>query len=266
MGERTITVGTLCSGSGGNCALVRVGDCAIIIDAGRSTRYIKTALEQYGLSPEQIGGIFLTHPHSDHTAALRVWTKKYGTTVHAAGATALEIADLCAPGTIAEHPVGDCVTVGCLAVTSFPTSHDTTCSVGYRVQVTDGAYRAVCIGLSTDLGVVTDAVIAGMTGCRAVIIESNHDEGMLRAGPYTPEMKRRILSARGHLSNPASAEFAVRLASAGTQALLLAHISEINNTPDLALGCARSALTAAGLQAYVYAAQQDRPVMLVDEQ
>lgn len=262
--EDAITVGTLCSGSSGNCALFRVGGTAILIDAGRSTKYIHDTLALFGIEPQDIGGIFVTHPHTDHVSALRVWTKKYGTPVHAAGATAYEITDLCAPGTLRDHPAEFSEDIGCLNIRSFPTSHDTSCSVGYRITVTEGRYAGVAFGLSTDLGCLTEAVAAGMAGCRAVILESNHDVEMLLEGPYTPEMKKRILSRRGHLSNPDAAQFAVQLAARGTEAILLAHISEINNTPELALGCAQEALACAGLSPYLYTGAKCRPTMMVD--
>ena len=264
MSGQSITVGTLCSGSSGNCALIRVGPTAILIDAGRSTRYLRGALESCGITPGEIDAIFVTHPHCDHTQALRVWTKTYRTPVHATGVTAFEIADACAEGTLVRHPETFETDVGILRVSSFVTSHDTASSVGYRVTVREGLYAGVSFGLATDLGCVTDGVLRGMRGCRAAIVESNHDVDMLLGGPYTPEMKRRILSRNGHLSNPDSSALSVRLAAAGTDALLLAHLSEINNTPELAYSCTKAALDRAGLSPYLYVGARDRPVLMVD--
>lgn len=262
--ETALTVGTLCSGSSGNCTLIRAGGTAILVDAGRSAKYLRDSLAVFGIAPEEIAGIFVTHPHSDHISALRVFTGKYGTPVHAAGATAFEITDLCAPGVIREHPAEFSLTLGGLEIHSFPTSHDTSCSVGYRVTVTDGRYAGVAFGVCTDLGIVTEPVAHGLSGVRAAVIECNHDVEMLLGGPYTPDMKQRILSRRGHLSNPDAAALAIHLARNGADALLLAHLSEINNTPDLALGTVSGALSGAGLSPYLYVGAKDRPVMMVN--
>jgi phosphoribosyl 1,2-cyclic phosphodiesterase len=236
--------GTLCSGSGGNCAVFSAGGTTLLIDAGRSAKYICGALRGAGVDPASVGALFLTHSHIDHVAALAVLTAKLGVRVHAAAATAGCVSGKCAPGTLVGHSPLYSEDVGGAAVTSFATSHDTEVSLGYRVDFGGTGYGCV-----TDLGVFTDSVFDALRGCRAVILEANHDPGMLRCGCYPPELKRRIASDRGHLSNGDAAEAAVRLAEAGAEHILLAHISCENNRPELALAAVRGALERAGFPA-----------------
>lgn len=254
-----LTVCTLFSSSKGNCSLFRYGDTAILVDAGRSAKYIKDSLDLLGIAPEQINAILLTHPHSDHTGALKVWTRRYGTPVHAAGATAEDVEDLCASGTLRPHPIIFTEDIGDFTISSFVTSHDTRCSVGYRFSLIDGGGE---FGIATDLGCVTDAVRKGLSGCRGVILESNHDVDMLMCGPYAPEQKRRILSDRGHLSNAVCASFAAELAAAGTEAFVLAHLSPVNNLPEKASSCASDAMRAAGVSPTIAIASPERPTVL----
>ena len=252
-----ILFGTLYSGSKGNCTLVRMGGTTILVDAGRSARYLCAKLGACGITPYGVDAVFVTHSHGDHTSALATFTKKYGIPVHAARHVAREISHLCADGTLVEHPLRFRETVGGITVSSFVTSHDTYESVGYRFEC-DGHV----LGVATDLGVVTDEVKRGLCGCSAAVIEANHDVEMLMSGPYPPELKRRILSARGHLSNESCAEFAVYLASQGASSLLLAHVSEINNSLELARAATERALCDSCHSATINVALPDEPVLL----
>jgi phosphoribosyl 1,2-cyclic phosphodiesterase len=136
------------------------------------------------------------------------------------------------------HPIIFEERVGDITVKSFPTDHDSFGSVCYRIEA-----DSVSLGIATDLGGVTEKVRTGLCGCRAVVIESNHDVDMLLRGPYPPELKQRILSRFGHLSNESGAAFARFLADNGAEKLLLAHLSEINNTPELARKASTLALS-----------------------
>ncbi len=232
-----ILIGTLCSGSKGNCTLVKYRDTAILVDAGRSTKYIKSALASVGILPEEISAIFLTHSHSDHTSALKVWTSNFHTPIHASVAVCSAVERNCGADVLHSHSIEFEETVGDIAVKSFPTDHDSFGSVGYRFTLGDTS-----VGIATDLGHVTDRVREGLSGCAAAVIESNHDVDMLLRGPYPPDLKQRILSRYGHLSNESGADFARYLADNGTSRLMLAHISEINNTPELAYRASVTAL------------------------
>ena len=139
-----------------------------------------------------------------------------------------------------------------MRVTSFPTPHDSRASVGYRIEIPDAdgnvAYR---IGYATDIGYVTPEIEEALSGCDAVILESNHDYDMLMTGPYPYDLKKRIASRRGHLSNPDSAALAARLCATGTKKLMLAHLSQENNAPDLALGECVGAVGDADVEVFV---------------
>ena len=243
----------LYSGSTGNAAVLTVGDTAILIDAGRSARALCAALNSANVSPDSLSAIFITHEHHDHTAALDVFLKHHPLPVHAVSASAEKIASRAGEhlrAALVSHPPLFTETVGNVTFSSFPTSHDSISSVGFRITLEGN--KPHVIGYATDLGIITPAVEQGLMGCEAVILECNHDEEMLKTGPYPADLKRRIASRRGHLSNTDCASFSIRLAASGMQRLLLAHLSETNNLPELALGEVRAAL--AGTSVHIAAA------------
>ncbi len=224
----------LFSGSGGNCTYITGGGAHILIDAGVSARRIARALSTLGLTLSRMDAVFITHEHRDHIAALPVLQSKLNASIHMTGPS---YACAVLPAGICTH---DCIyteQVGPLTVSSFPLSHDTACCVGYTVRL--GGER---VGIMTDTGYVTDEAVASLVGCEQVLVESNHDEQMLRNGPYPRVLQNRILSEHGHLSNRDCARFCAFLASHGTKAITLAHISRENNTPALALACTREAI------------------------
>ena len=235
---------SLFSGSGGNSTLVRYGNTRLLIDAGLNCRRICTALSSVGEELSSVSAVFLTHEHSDHVSALPVLLKKHPVPVYLPRGTYDTLAREGYPTELLiPHPPRFSVTVGEIAVSSFETPHDASVSVGYRFSA--GGETAA---LATDLGCVTDAVEEAFSGAETAVIECNHDENMLYMGSYPYELKRRILSDMGHLSNAACAEFACRLVGGGTKHILLAHISRENNTPELAYLTVRTALDKAGYQ------------------
>lgn len=234
---------SLYSGSGGNSTLVETKKGALLIDAGKSARSLCAALKQSGSDPAGIDAVFVTHEHTDHISALEVLTKKHRIPVHitAASAAHMRISEgsalnLC----MKRHTPLYTERVADMTVSSFLLSHDSAMCVGYRIETDDG----FCFGVATDTGYVTDGMIAGLTGCDAVMLESNHSIEMLRVGPYPAELKRRILSKHGHLSNDDCASFIGELALQGCSDFLLAHISRENNLPSEAMRAAESALNA----------------------
>lgn len=228
---------TLYSGSGGNSVYVKVGGTAILIDAGKSARSLCRALNEIGSSADEISAVFVTHDHHDHISALEILTKKRELPVHMTDRSAVvydRYPDSVIHRRLKRHTPIFTEQVGDLTVTSFPTPHDSLMSVGYRIEFEDDGVRR-SIGVATDIGYVTDEIRRGLCGCEAVVLESNHDVDMLMNGPYPYDVKQRIRSRRGHLSNQESAELASYLAGQGTRGFLLAHLSEENNEPALAL-------------------------------
>ncbi len=246
----------LYSGSGGNAALLTTKSATILIDAGCTAKTLCTSLASQGCDPDRIDAIFLTHEHRDHVGALDVFLKHHKTPVHTVAACAekLKASGDAIAACLVEHAPLFSVTVGDVTLTSFQTLHDSAGSVGYRITVR-GESAEHTLAYATDLGTVIDTVEAAMLGAEAVVIECNHDEEMLATGPYPYYLKKRIASRYGHLSNPDCAALCARLAARGTKRFLLAHLSETNNLPDLALGEVRAAL--AGFCAEVRAASPD---------
>ena len=232
MAER-FKICSLYSGSSGNSLYVESREARILVDAGRSARALKLALEEIGVDIESIDAIFITHEHIDHTSALSTLSKKYGIPIHATDGCAMELSarSESARPFINPHPPVFEVTVGDLTVSSFRTSHDAACPVGYKFTA-EGFEDA---GVMTDTGIVTNSAAAALCGCRDIVLESNHDRQMLADGPYPYSLKERVGSRFGHLSNELSARFSVYLADKGAKSFLLAHLSGENNTPELAL-------------------------------
>ena len=236
------------SGSGGNCLLVSEGQDALLIDAGISNRRIEAAVAAAGLTMNDIGGVLITHEHSDHISGLATMLKHRRIPIYAPRTVAShlwrQLPD--SDGCLQQIPTETAFPVGGLKVTAFHTPHDTPESVGYRVE------GSGVFALATDMGHVTEEIRRGLLGAGTVLIESNHDEQMLSYGPYPVSLKRRILSDRGHLSNAECAKLARELAMNGTRRIILGHLSRENNTPEKAMAESRAAL--AGLTAELYCA------------
>ena len=224
------TFTTLASGSLGNAALASCGDTHILLDAGISAKQITAGLAALGIKPHQLSAILLTHEHSDHTSGLRVLTKKAGAPIYATRPTLWEwykrhrcdeVKALFRP-----QEAGTGVQIGSLWVESFPTPHDAAGSVGWSIAG-EGGRMVLC----TDLGHVTEPVLRAVEGCDLLVCETNHDTDWVKSGPYSYYLKQRILGNYGHLSNEAGAELAAFAVESGTKAVILAHLSQTNNTP-----------------------------------
>jgi phosphoribosyl 1,2-cyclic phosphodiesterase len=227
---------SLYSGSSGNSFLISTPHANVLIDAGRNVKTLTAALREIGLGIEDIDAIFITHDHRDHTAALPVLLKRHNIPVHAVEASAQVISfDLCeaARENLCRHTPIYTETVGNITVRSFITPHDSEFSVGYRIEICEGE-ESVAIGYATDLGDVTEDVRAALMGCESVVLESNHDREMLLSGPYPLQLKERIRSRYGHLPNDDCAALAAELCEHGMKHLMLAHLSEENNAPEIA--------------------------------
>lgn len=249
------------SGSSGNAVLLSAAGVNILIDAGKSARALCAALNEAGSDIKNIDAIFITHEHADHTGALEMISKKYSIPVHITEASA----DRMPPGRYLQgaavmHPPLFSAEVGEVTVTSFATSHDSACCVGYRFEFEDGEGNHA-VGLATDTGYVTDGMVKSLTGCESVVLECNHDPDMLRFGPYPYQLKQRIGSRYGHLSNEDCAAFASQLAETGTRRILLAHLSRENNTPEVALAAVRAAVPDESVDIMI--ASPDAPVELI---
>ena len=226
------SITALYSGSKGNSVLIESENAKILIDAGKSARALCTALEGVGVSIDEIDAIFITHEHRDHISALEILLKSHKIPVHIVGASARKL--LLKGLSVYEellclHTPVFSVEIGDMTIKSFPTPHDSELSVGYTIKIGEKT-----IGYATDIGYITSDIKNALCGCESVVLECNHDEEMLMNGSYPYDLKLRIRSNRGHLSNVDCANFASELCFIGTQNILLAHISEENNDPALA--------------------------------
>lgn len=254
------TLHTLASGSSGNAALLSQNGIHLLLDAGISCRRITTSLQTLGLSLSDLSAVLITHTHTDHIAGLQTLLKKWDGPVCASEDAARDLRRRYAglddrllsflPG--AQFDVDGC------EVDSFSTSHDAPGSVGFRVGDA---------GLLTDTGYVTEQAAETLLGVPLLVLESNHDVDLLRSGPYPYYLKKRILSNEGHLSNDDAGIFASASVRAGTQTLILAHLSAENNTPAAALQSVRQALADQTLEAGVSVAPRDcvGPCHIVEE-
>ena len=232
------------SGSSGNCLLLSGSGTHILIDAGISTRRLSGHLGESCLSLQDIGGVLITHEHSDHISGLKNLIKHSQAVVYAPRTVAVHLRRILPEieGRLRLIPVGEDFFAGNMKVRAFHTPHDTDESVGYRVEC-GGIFS-----IATDMGCVTDEIRQNLLGSNVALIEANHDEEMLRYGRYPIYLKRRILSENGHLSNINCAVLARELAENGTGTIILGHLSRENNTPSAAMQTVGKAIEGTGAE------------------
>lgn len=234
----------ICSSSSGNSAFIGTRGHGILVDAGCSFRALKLALEFIDTDISGIEAVFITHEHIDHIKALEQLTKHTKIPIFATEGTAAELKRQGkVPNELQIYDPRDGYTSAAFEVSCFKTSHDSADSVGYKIK-----FAGELFGVCTDTGIITPETEKALLGCNTVLIESNHDEEMLRKNPrYGIDLKRRILSDYGHLSNTACAEFCEKLVRSGTRHLILGHLSQENNSPETARQCTENFLTSRGL-------------------
>lgn len=236
------------SGSCGNCYYLGTGDRGILIDAGVSLRRLKKTLMENGLDMDSFSAILVTHDHLDHIRHLGSFCKRIAKPVF----TTEDIHSALARHTFTADHISSCRNilseggwneVAGFKVRYFVVPHDATQTVGYAIDIDDRRFV-----IMTDIGRMTDEAVEFARTADTVVVESNYDMDMLMSGPYTYELKMRIVQGCGHLSNDECASAIKRFWHPGLKNIFLCHLSENNNTRELAFNCSAAALRSLGVE------------------
>jgi phosphoribosyl 1,2-cyclic phosphodiesterase len=230
------------SGSSGNATLIEAGGTRILIDAGLGPRELAERLQSAGIDPASVNLVVLSHEHTDHAKGAASFSRKWGVplsgtrgTYAAAGLGATDIAGYEVLGG------GSTRTVGALSIKAIPVPHDAAEPLAFVVS-----HGGRSLGHATDLGHLSRTVVDAFRGCSAILMESNYDPVLLRDGPYPWSLKERILSPLGHLSNGDVGRYLAGDLPTECETLVLAHLSQKNNHPEVAMMAAESALIRSG--------------------
>lgn len=237
---------SLCSGSSGNATYISAGSTRILVDAGLSGKSVIGALSSIGVLPENLTAILVTHEHIDHVKGVGILSRKYRIPVYANENTWNKMSK-----TVGEVPIGmrrifeteNDFYIDDLAVMPISIQHDSAEPVAFRIYA-----GARSVAVATDMGNVSKQVIKHLSGVDLLVMESNHDIDMLKQNArYSEALKRRILGNRGHLSNESCGSTLLALYETGVKHALLGHLSDDNNTPELAMHAVSTALKKHGL-------------------
>jgi phosphoribosyl 1,2-cyclic phosphodiesterase len=229
----TVTVSVLGSGSRGNSTFIRTDQVRLLIDAGICRRELARRLESIGEDPDGIDAVLVTHEHNDHSSALRVLLKELAVQAYLTPGTIAALRageyELMPGSALVPITAGVPFTVGDAEIVPFAVPHDATEPVAFTL--TAGNVKVTQL---TDIGCLPESVAIQLQGSDVLILESNHDLDMLRIGPYPWNLKQRLMSRHGHLSNAAVAQFIREQYDGKAERLLLAHLSARNNHPEIA--------------------------------
>lgn len=254
-----IRVTVLGSGSRGNAILIDGTESTLLVDAGFGTRALTQRLTLVDRKPTDVQALLLTHEHTDHARGAVAANARWQWPVYAVRETlaALSTQPQGAPAYTAPVHFDRVTTVGGFAVTCVRVPHDAqACTAFVLTDISSGCR----VGIALDVGHVTEPLVSSLTRCDLLVLESNHDEQMLANGPYPWHLKQRIGGALGHLSNGAAAALASQLVHRGLRGIILAHLSQTNNTPAIAIQRTREALRRQGWQRDgLWAASQSVP-------
>lgn len=228
----------LASGSKGNSLFIDTGSVRLLVDAGLAAVELSRRLTAVGVDPGGLDAVLVTHEHTDHIRGAGTLARKWKLPVLISYPTHRAIADTFKKTEVIEFESGHSFSFKDVMIDPFPITHDACDPVGFVIESASGR-----IGVATDLGIATRLVQEKLRNCRALVLESNHDEEMLMNGPYPWHLKQRIRSRHGHLSNTESANLLDELSHPGLEGIFLAHLSEVNNDPEVAQRVALSLLT-----------------------
>ena len=234
-----LTLCMLASGSRGNATYLSNGRTSILIDAGLSGKELQRRMAAKGLDPAGLDAVLVSHEHTDHIQGVGVMARRFGLTVHISDGTWQASRKMLGKlSDVRPFTCGHPFSIGDLAVHPFSISHDAADPAGFTIGC-NGAK----VGVATDLGIVTGVVQNHLQDCDALILEANHDPQMLIDGPYPWPLKQRIRGRSGHLSNEDAALFLETLVHERLSHVVLAHLSEENNTPAKAQKTVETVIT-----------------------
>ena len=214
----------LSSGSKGNTTFIESGNTKILIDLGNSCKYVTDKLKEIGVSPNEIDAILITHTHIDHVKGLKVFTNKYKTNVYISNKMKNDLDYL-----ENYQLIEEIINIKDLLINTIKTSHDTEESFGYVIESNNKSLVYI-----TDTGYINEKYYKLLSNKNIYILESNHDIEMLHNGPYPLKLRQRILGDKGHLSNYDCSKYLSNFIGNNTKCIMLAHLSQDNNTPSIA--------------------------------
>lgn len=233
----SVRICVLGSGSRGNCTLVATAKTRLLIDAGLSCRETYARLTAIGESTDGLDAVVISHEHTDHINGLRVLALDAQLPIYISRPTHSAVSWDAKLQRFEYFAASEKFTIGDIEITPFPVPHDAVDPVAFTLDT-----QGIRVSVVTDLGFVPEMVKQRLKGCHCLILESNHDLEMLKVGPYPWHVKQRVMSRHGHLSNNATAAFLTEEFDGTAQVLVLAHLSETNNHPEIARLSAEQAL------------------------
>ena len=233
---------SLVSGSSGNASIIKNNNTTILLDCGLSGKKLSMTLDSIGMSCDEIDAMLITHEHTDHTQGAGVVSRRFNIPIYATEKTHLSMN----VGPLKEENIkiiknDEPFEIGTIGITPFSISHDAKDPVCYSFWVDNKKYS-----IATDTGIMSDKIFTSIAGSDLLMLEANHDVDMLMYGEYPYELKKRIMSDLGHLSNDLAAETAIKLLEHNTHHIMLSHLSEKNNDPNVAYKTVESALLSHG--------------------
>jgi phosphoribosyl 1,2-cyclic phosphodiesterase len=255
----SVRVCVLGSGSKGNCTLLATEKTRLLIDAGLSCRETYARLAAIGEPVDGLDAVVVSHEHTDHIYGLQVLARDGKLPIYISPPTRDAVNWDIRIQSFEHFAASKKFSIGDVEVTPFPVPHDAVDPVAFTFDT-----QGIRISLVTDLGYIPEVVKQRVKGCHCLIFESNHDLDMLKVGPYPWYVKQRVMSRHGHLSNNATAAFLAEDFDGGAQVLVLAHLSETNNHPEIARLSAEQALAqrTRGRCVEVHLASQTRPTLI----
>lgn len=233
------------SGSSGNCLYVASDTTKILIDSGLTGKKIQEGLKEIDINPEEIDAMVITHEHDDHIKSAGILSRRFNIPIYANTKTWEAMSK--SIGKVNEENIRifegyEPFEIGDILVKPFPIPHDAACPCGYSFM-----HGGKKVSVATDIGYVTEEIKANIMNSDLILLEANHDVEMLKVGPYPYHLKRRVLSNEGHLSNEDAGKAIVEIINGRTSKIILGHLSNTNNYPELALRTVISVLQMNGI-------------------